>query len=108
MKRINSIKKNERRDLLRQKFGGRCAYCGDATGRDGTVDHQPFPVHARRNRQQVPRVRRLHQPADRSQRSGDTHGRRRQRHLAAMRPETFGASSPGSRHRTWAHPNTHP
>jgi hypothetical protein len=49
MKRINSIKKNERRDLLRQKFGGRCAYCGDATGRDGTVDHYLAQAHGGTN-----------------------------------------------------------
>lgn len=49
MRRINSAERRDRRALLRQKYGGRCAYCGITTGRNGTVDHYVAQAHGGTN-----------------------------------------------------------
>lgn len=49
MRRINSEVRRQRRAMLRNQFGGRCAYCNTPTGRNGTVDHYVAQAHGGTN-----------------------------------------------------------
>lgn len=48
-RRIRIDARRQRRELLRKKFGGRCAYCNTPTGRDGTIDHYVPKAHGGTN-----------------------------------------------------------